>query len=409
VPVVLALNPGSNSLKFDIMNVNPRQGVASAGKKLLGGNIDDIGKKTRLAFLREGRVIATEAGKFGDFHEATNHVLHSLKTGQFHEGPKLADVDMVAVRVVHGGNAFTSAVLLDSRVRKEILSREELAPLHNKSSLEIIDAVRKQAPKLPIFVAFDTAFHHTLPEHAWRYPIARKVTDHYGIRKFGFHGLSHRYLLERYAELTGKSANQVSAVTLHLEGGSSASAIKKGKSIDTSMGFTPLEGLMMGSRCGNIDAAIVPFLIRHARMSPDKVMHILEKESGLVGISGKSMDTRILRTKTDKYSKLALKMFAYRVLCQVGSYLAVLGETDALIFGGGIGENTPEVRRAICDGLEAFGLTILPNVQSRTRSGDVRISRENSKLAAWVIHSEETLQLAHECVHAQRAHAERSR
>jgi acetate kinase len=395
--IVLALNPGSNSLKFDLVDVQPDQAVASAGKKLLSGNVDNIGKETTLKLIQEGRQVGKESGDFSDFHHATDQVLVSLESGKISDVPKLSEIDLVAVRVVHGGADFIAAVRFTPAVGRQIESKEKLAPLHNSSSLRIIETVQQKQSSLPIAVAFDTAFHHTIPEYAWRYPISRKVADQHGIRKFGFHGLSHRYMLERYAQLASREVASISAVTMHLESGSSAAAIRSGKSIDTTMGFTPLEGLMMGTRSGSIDPAIIPFLMSEAGMSAEDVMKMLEKESGLLGISGVSLDTRILK-KSDSYaSKLALEMFAYRARHFVGGYLATLGDANAIVFGGGIGENTSEVRRNICEGLRGWGVMLDEDKNRETLDGDVLISHPYSELAVWVIHSEEGMQLAHEC------------
>ena len=397
MPIVLAFNPGSNSLKFDIVEVSAAQRYASEGKKLLSGVIDDIGKRTELKLTQGGKTVASEAVDARDFSGATERVLDALESAQDTDVPKLKDVELAGVRVVHGGDAFSSAVRLSDRVREEIERREPLAPLHNANSLRIIDVVRKRLPRLPFAAAFDTAFHHTIPEHAWRYPIPPSLADRYGIRRFGFHGLSHRYMLERYAQLVSQPPEAVSVVTLHLEGGSSAAAIGNGKSLDTSMGLTPLEGLMMGTRSGSVDPALIPFLMREASMGIEEVMNILEKKSGLLGVSGITLDTRELRKREDEASRLALKMFAYRVLHFVGAYLAILGHAQAVIFGGGIGENTPEVRVPVCAGLGGWGLDVDEETNWRTYDGDARISRDNSRLAAWVIHVEEGVQVAHEC------------
>jgi acetate kinase len=393
MPLVIALNPGSNSLKFDIVETGASQSRASQSKKLLSGTVDDIGRPTKLILTREGKTVAEHEGDFKDFSAATASAIEALASSD----PKWSDIEQAAVRVVHGGDAYDSAVSFDDSVRAEIERREPQAPLHNASSLRIIDVLREKSPRLPIAVAFDTAFHHTLPEQAWRYPIARDVADELGIRKFGFHGLSHRYMLEQYAYLTGKPPADCSLVTLHLESGSSACAIQSGRSVDTSMGFTPLEGLMMGTRSGSIDPAILPFLMQAKGIGAEEALKILEKKSGLLGISGVTLDTRILRKRDDEASKLAIQMFAYRVRHCVGAYLAILGEAEAVVFGGGIGENTPEVRTSVCDGLKNWGLTLDPHLNETVCAGDSYVNTADSKLAAWVIHAEEGLQLAHEC------------
>ena len=395
--IVLALNPGSNSLKFDLVEVASNQTRASQSRKLLTGAIDDIGKPARLILSRDGKTIAERDGDFHDFTAATERVLEALQSAEDDNIPSLGDVDLAAVRVVHGGDTFTAAVRFDDQVRAEIERREPQAPLHNGNSLRIVDVLARIAPNLAVAVAFDTAFHHTLPELAWRYPIPRDLADELGIRKFGFHGLSHRYMLEQYAHLTGKSPADVSAVTLHLESGSSACAIERGRSIDTSMGFTPLEGLMMGTRSGSIDPAILPFLMKARNIDAEAALHILEKQSGLLGVSGVSLDTRILRQRTDEHSQQAIQIFAYRVRHYVGAYLAILDQADAVIFGGGIGENTPEVRTDVCAGLKPWGLTLDPHLNATISQGDASLHTPDSTLAAWTIHVEEGLQLAHEC------------
>jgi acetate kinase len=394
MPVILCFNPGSNSLKFDIVDVAKDATRAGEGSRLLTGVIDDIGKKTSIEITRgEDKALSRKTGA-EDFGSATALVLDSLSEASPDE---LAKVEMVAVRVVHGGSRFAQAVQFDETVREQIESREELAPLHNANSLKIIDAVRDRHASWPVMVAFDTAFHQTLPEKAWRYPIDRALADKHGIRKFGFHGLSHRYMLEQYAYLAQKNKAEATLITMHLESGSSLAAIAKGVSVETSMGFTPLEGLMMGTRSGSVDPAIVPFLMKKEDLSPDDALNVLEKKSGLLGVSGSSLDTRVLRKREDADAKLALEMFSYRVRQMAGAYIAVLGEAEAIVFGGGIGENTPEVRRTVCEGLAGWGVLLDGELNESTLSGDVCLSRPESKLSIWAIHSDEAMQLAFEC------------
>lgn len=393
--VVLAFNPGSNSLKFDLVETDPDLPCAGDGRKLLSGVVDHIGKRTKLVVERGGETVEEREGEFPDFAAAAREALRSLEK---FEAPELA-----AVRVVHGGSAFDHAVRVDDRVRDEIATRQVLAPLHNANSLAILQVLRDERPDLPAAAAFDTAFHRTLPEHAWRYPIERELADRHGVRKYGFHGLSHRFLLERYAQLTGQQPEEASIVTTHLESGASVCAIQNGRSIDTSMGLTPLEGLMMGTRSGSVDPAVVTYLAREAGMSAEEALEALEKRSGLLGVSGISLDTRVLRERGDAASRLALRMFGYRVRLFVGAYLAALGEAQAVVFGGGIGENTPEVRAEAAGGLAGWGLKLDAGLNDRTVDGDVRISVDCSRLAAWVIHVEEGMQLALECARAASA------
>ena len=404
MPIVLAFNPGSNSLKFDVVQIEPGQRFASDGKKLLTGDIDNIGKDATAELSRPASVgdsktrpeqIVSRKQPSSDFTEATKAAYDLLSDQQL-------KFDLIAIRVVHGADDFTEAVLFDDNVRRQIKDRERLAPLHNANSLLIADAVQQRDANAPIAVAFDTAFHHTIPEHAWRYPLPRELADKHNIRKFGFHGLSHRYQLERYAQLANRPVDQVSAITLHLESGSSACAIQNGKSIDTSMGFTPLEGLMMGTRSGSIDPAILPFLMEEEKLSAEDALTILEKKSGLLGISGITLDTRILRARPEPEAKQAIDIFAYRTRLFVGAYLAALGQAEAVIFSGGIGENTPEVRNHVLEGLAGWGFQVDFQSNESTMGGDARISMADSKLAAWVLHAEEGMQLAHECAQLDR-------
>jgi acetate kinase len=401
VAIILAFNPGSNSLKFDIVEVQREQRYACEGKCLLSGAIDDIGKKGTIQVSRNGETVHSATISCKDFNEATDSVFSLLKDPESRGHEELPVFELIAIRVVHGGDAFSTAARFSSDVRQQIEAREKLAPLHNANAIRIADVVRRQTPSIPIAVAFDTAFHHTIPEYAWRYPLPRDIADRFGIRKFGFHGLSHRYLLERYAYLTNQPPENISAVTLHLESGSSATAIKNGRSVDNSMGFTPLDGLMMGTRSGSIDPAIVPFLIAETGMAPEEVLNLLEKKSGLLGVSGVSLDTRILRRRDDDHSRQAIEMFGYRVRQFVGAYLAVLQDAGVVIFGGGIGENTPEVRTNVCNGLQSWGVDVDTELNETTMHGDIKISKTSSRIAAWVIHSEEGLQIAHECMQIQ--------
>lgn len=393
---VLAFNPGSASLKFDVVEVLPRQQFASDGKKLFSASIEDFGPEAKLLVFEGRNVERTEPLPVRDMRDAARAALKWLRKS---EGANQvsAGLDLLAVRVVHGGMKFAAPVRFSREVRQEIERLEELAPLHNRGALEILSVLESDLPGVPLMAAFDTSFHRTLPERAWRYPIERETADRFGIRKFGFHGLSHRYMLEEYARMTGKPAESVSLVTLHLESGSSATAIERGRSIETTMGVTPLEGLMMGTRSGSIDPAIVPLLMHKLKTGDDAVMHLLNKQSGLLGIAGETFDTRILARRGDAAARLALEMFSYRVRLAVGSYLTLLADAEAVIFGGGIGEDTPIVRRQLCEGLRGWGIEIDEELNERSTAGPVCLTRPGSRIAVHVLPVEEGLQMAHEC------------
>lgn len=394
MPTILCLNPGSNSLKFDLVEAHPGQKRAQQGRRIITGAIDNVGRDTSLRITRDDKVLNETKIPAADFEAAVQATLQSL------DQLRLPKPDLGVVRVVHGGSGFQTAVEASGEVIQEIEARNELAPLHNPNAVKAINALRKHAGKIRIAAAFDTAFHHTLPEFAWRYPLDVELADRLGIRKFGFHGISHRYQLEQFCYLTKIQCADATIITSHLESGSSLCAIRAGESVETSMGFTPLEGLMMGTRCGSLDPAILPFLMRHENLGAEEALNILEKKSGLLGISGQSLDTRILRKNSDARSRLAMQMYGYRVRAAIGAYLAILGNARAIVFSGGIGENTPEIRWQVLEGLCGFGIKVKKERNDEVMEGDHQISDPSSKVAVWVLHSDEGLQLAHEGVQA---------
>jgi acetate kinase len=394
---VLVMNPGGNSLKVEIVSCSPAQQFASEGKKRISLILEGIGKTPCLSILDGKNPSHTEPISAKDYSEAATGVFHWLeKKGQFE------DIQCVGVRVVHGGKSFSEATRITPEVEREIHALERLAPLHNKSSLELFEPIRNRLGHVPLYAVFDTAFHRTIPEHAALYAIPTDLAEKHAIRRFGFHGTSHRYILERAAHLLGKRPQQTNLVTMHLESGCSVTAIQQGRSVDNTMGFTPLEGLMMGTRSGDVDPSLVPFLIREEHMEMDDVMILLNKKSGLLGISNKSLDTRILMKDygKDPQVTLAMDMFSYRVVKAVGAYLAALGGADAIVFGGGIGENTPLVRERVCASLRWCGLEMDPEKNQSLIEQEGSVSTAASALQALVILTEEGLQIAHECIHA---------
>ena len=284
-----------------------------------------------------------------------------------------ADIDAVGHRVVHGGEKFMRSVLVDDEVSKAIEDLIPLAPLHNPANLEGIRVVRQKAPNIPQIAVFDTAFHSTLPEEAFVYALPYTMYEKHQIRRYGFHGTSHAYLLQKAAQLLQKDVADTNIITLHLGNGASACAIKNGKSCDTSMGFTPLEGLVMGSRCGDIDPAIVLYLQNELNLSADEVDTLLNKKSGLLGICGEN-DVRNIENRKDDKAKLALEIMVRRIQKYIGAYMVVLEEVDAIVFSGGIGENSDYVREAVMSN------NILKNIKS------------------FVIKTDEELQIVNECL-----------
>jgi acetate kinase len=382
---ILAINPGGNSLKAEFVECRSGQRYAFEGRTLLSVTIEGIGTTPELSVMRGKEKTATEAIAATNYEQAAASFLGwwESKAGS-DQLPQLSDVQAIAIRVVHGGREFDEPSLIDQQVIERIVQFEKLAPLHNKSSVEVLPPIRRRFPEISTYAVFDTAFHR------------------HHIRRYGFHGISHRYLLERYAHLAGVHPKDSNIVSMHLESGCSVTAIEKGRSIDNTMGLTPLEGLMMGTRSGDIDPSIVALLMHEEHMTIDEVMTLLNKKSGLKGVSEDSLDTRVLMKEygSNPKAKLAMDMFAYRVRKAVGSFVAVLGSIDAIVFGGGIAENGVFVRRYVCEGLRGFGLELDSEANERLIDAEGLLSKSKSPLKAWVIPTQEGRQMAHECFHA---------
>ena len=316
----------------------------------------------------------------------------------------LADIHAVGHRVVHGGEKFTESALITDEVQRGIEDCIELAPLHNPANIKGILAAREIfGSGIPQVAVFDTAFHQTLPEEAYLYALPYQLYRRHKIRRYGFHGTSHRYVAYRYRQLKNIPREQVNIITLHLGNGCSAAAIKGGNSIDTSMGLTPLEGLVMGTRSGDFDPAIVDFLAAKEGLSAQEVESLVNKQSGLLGISGLTNDMRELldeaRENNDRRARLAIEIFCYRARKYIGSYLAAMNGADAIVFTGGIGENSQEVRAKICEGLIWHGLELDPNRNDAHRGGSESIITSNdSRLAAFVIPTNEELLIARDTI-----------
>ncbi len=389
---ILVINCGSSSIKYQLINREKR-------KVLAKGLLEKIGKINSSQVHRIGGKVVKKQDEVANYEEGLKSILALLLDEKRGVIKDASEISVVGHRVVHGGEDFFHSVLIDDEVIKTIKSYISLAPLHNPPNLAGIKAARSLFPDVPQVAVFDTAFHQTLPEKAFLYALPYQYYEKYRIRRYGFHGTSHRYIAERAAKFLKKLLKELKIITCHLGNGCSITAIDKGKSIDTSMGFTPLEGLVMGTRCGDIDAAAVLFLMEKENFSTTQMDNLVNKQSGLLGVSGVSNDLREVQKwagKGNQRAKLALEIFAYRIKKYIGAYSAVLEGLDALIFSAGIGENEANIRDKVCQGLEFLGV-YLDKRKNRARSKASRfISTESSPAKILVIPTNEEEMIAEE-------------
>lgn len=404
--LVLVLNTGSSSLKFQVIETDLEKMVIDADRCLARGIIERIGTLALVRFENSERRITRTAEPIRDHRAAIDYVLRWLVSdgAGVPEIRSLSDIHAIGHRVVHGGERFTRSTLLTPEVIDGIEECIDLAPLHNPANLKgIASATEIFGPGLPQAAVFDTAFHHSMPEVAYLYAIPYQLYRRHRVRRYGFHGTSHRYVSYRYRRLTGLPKENVNIITLHLGNGCSAAAIKNGSSVDTSMGMTPLEGLVMGTRSGDIDPAAIEFLMLKEGLSIQEIDALLNRQSGLIGISGLTNDMRDLlaeeKEHDDRRARLAIDIFVARVRKYIGAYLAVLGGAQAVVFAGGIGENAPDIRRRICQGMEWCGLSIDHSRNEATTGGiEGEFSTENAGLRAFVIPTDEELLIARDTV-----------
>ena len=385
---VLALNCGSSSLKFDVLDAGDGPSVL----RVASGEIDRIGAGKATASLAHGDTKIEREAEAPDQQHAFVTAMSLLDEAGLANG-----IDAVGHRVVHGGARFVSPSLIDDDVIGGIEAASELAPLHNKPALAAIEAARSHfGTALPMVATFDTAFFADLPDVAANYALPRELTGRLGIRRFGFHGLAHRYMVERYRALRPE-VQRPRLITLQLGNGCSATASLDGRPLDTSMGFTPLEGLIMGTRSGDLDPALPLLIAEKEGLSTQEVDALLNTHSGLLGISGRSRDMRDLveaASRGDAAADLAVRAFCYRVTKYVGSYLAVLGGADAIVFGGGIGENSADVRRSVCRGLEWAGLRLDEAANAHSHADDRPIGVLGIPMEAWTVRVDEAVVIA---------------
>jgi acetate kinase len=375
---VLVFNSGSSSLKYRVIEAAPESDKTI--RTLASGVIEKIGE---------------DSGP-PDHARAAAEALSRLSSDA-----AAARFNALAHRIVHGGDRFSGPVRLDEETIAALENLGEIAPLHNARALSVIKACRGERPDLPQVAVFDTAFHRRMPERASSYAIPGDLASRHGVRRFGFHGTAFRSLMEKYVRIAGRPAESLKLIAFQLGNGASACAIEGGRSVDTSMGFTPLEGLVMGTRSGDADPALVPYLARREAVAADEIVTWLNERSGLAGVSGISRDAREIERAADAgdaRARLALDLFAYRARKYLGAYLAVLGRADAVLFGGGIGEHMPAIRAAILKGLEELGIRLDPARNEEQREGDGRISAKDSRIDVWALATDEESVIARDAM-----------
>ena len=398
---ILVLNPGSATLKFafyQMPELNKASTTTDSATVLASGIVEPIGAtQSELKMFVATQKPMIEAVEATTPVQAVEQIIRRLLV-YLGETKTQTAIDAVGCRVVHGGARLVKPTRVTASVLDELRALKDLAPLHIPADIAVLEQVQQSLPQIPLIAVFDTAFHQTLPPVAYTYALPVEVSAQYKLRRYGFHGISHAYVSERLIERLGRGAKGTKIITCHLGSGASVCAVRDGQSIDTSMGLTPMEGLVMGTRSGDVDPGLVLYLIRTAGMSANEVDSLLNNQSGLRGLSGLSGDVRDLEQAEragDKRAELALQVFAYRARKYIGAYLAAMGGADAIVFTGGIGENSPEVRAAICEGLSWFGIELdAERNAALTAAREGRISAESSRVAVHVIPTNEELLIA---------------
>jgi acetate kinase len=402
---VLVLNAGSSSLKFQVISTDLEKIRNHADVRLCRGYVERIGGEAIITTEARNNPRRIVTAPIRNVSAALDHVLRWLASDQsaVPEIRSLSDIHAVGHRVVHGGEVFRESALITDEVLNGIEDCIELAPLHNPNNIKGILAVREAFGKgMPQVAVFDTAFHTTIPDYAYLYATPYHLYARHRIRRYGFHGTSNRYVAYRYRTVRELTREQTNVITLHLGNGCSATAIRNGKSVDTSMGMTPLEGLVMGSRSGDLDPAILSLIATKEGLSPTEVDALLNTQCGLLGISGVTNDMKVLlqelHAHDDRRIRLAVEIFCYRARKYIGAYLAAMGGADAIIFTGGVGEHAPEIRARICDGFQWAGIAIDADRNAQAIAREAQIQAADSKLQVWVIPTDEELLIARDTV-----------
>lgn len=387
---ILVLNCGSSSIKYKLFDMTTKEVLAQGGIEKIGL----VGSFLKLTLPNGEKKILEK-----DIPEHTagiEFILNTLVSPEYGAIKSLDEINAVGHRMVHGGERFSESVLLNKEVLDAFIAYNDLAPLHNPANLKGVNAVSAILPNVPQVGVFDTAFHQTMPDYAYMYAIPYELYEKYGVRRYGFHGTSHRYVSQRVCEFLGVDPKGKKIITCHIGNGGSISAIKDGKCIDTSMGLTPLEGLVMGTRSGDIDAGAVTFIMEKEGLNATGVSNLLNKKSGVLGVSGVSSDMRELEAAVaagNPKAILAEKMYFYRIKKYIGAYAAALGGVDIILFTGGVGENQANCRSEVCEGLEFMGVKI-DLEKNKVRGEEAIISADDSKVTVAVIPTDEELMIA---------------
>ena len=392
---VLVLNCGSSSIKYKLYDMTTKEVMAQGGIEKLG--LPDSFLKFTLA---DGSKKIIEKN-MPEHTVGVELILEVLTNAEYGCIKSLDEIEAVGHRLVHGGEKFNTSVVITPEVIKQMEACTDLAPLHNPANLKGVAAITKILPNVPQVGVFDTAFHQTMPAHAYMYALPYEYYEKYGVRRYGFHGTSHRYVSRRACEFLGLDYDNTKVITAHIGGGGSITAVKNGKSIDTSMGLTPVEGLVMGTRCGDVDLGAMTYLMEKEGLDAAGVNAVINKKSGVMGVSGVSSDMRDIEAAIaagNERAKLALDMFEYRLLKYIGAYTAALNGVDVLVFTGGIGENQMQTRDYICRGLEYLGVKYDAELNGKSRGEEIEISTPDSKVRVVVIPTDEELTIASDTV-----------
>lgn len=391
---ILVINAGSSSLKYQLLD-------SESGEVFAKGNCERIGIEGSFVKHTKTGEAAVEIKHAMPAHDkAVEKVLELLCSKEHGVIQSMDEIDAIGHRVVHGGEAFASSAVINAEVKEAIRGCYDLAPLHNPANMTGIEACEAAMPGVPMVAVFDTAFHQTMPEEAYLYGLPYELYKDYHVRRYGFHGTSHQYVAGRAAEMLGKDLRELKIVTCHLGNGSSIAAVRNGECIDTSMGMTPLAGVLMGTRCGDIDPAIVKYLIERGAVKDIKEAdQLMNKKSGVLGVSGIGSDFRDLCAadeKGERRATLALDVFGYQIKKYVGSYAAAMGGLDVIVFTAGIGENTPVVRERVCRGLDFLGVELDETLNHEVYSREQEISTKASRVRVLVVPTNEELAIARE-------------